>query len=63
MGICYGDLNGEKIAGTFYEKKYKNQIKKSLEFKKVINRKYDKLQIKWKSYNNSFNRWTDKKSI
>ena len=25
MGICYGDLNGEKIVGTFYEKNAKTK--------------------------------------
>ena len=28
MGICYGDLNGEKIVGTFYEKNAKTKSKR-----------------------------------
>ena len=36
-----------------------NQGKFSIE--KVIKRKDDKLYIKWKGYNNSFNSWIDKK--
>ena len=30
---------------------------------KVIKRKSDKLCVKWKDYNNSFNSWIDKKDI
>ena len=34
-----------------------------LEFNKVIKRKGDKLYLKWKGHNNSFNGWVDKKDI
>ena len=30
---------------------------------KVLKRKGDKLYVKWKGYNNSFNSWTDKKDL
>ena len=30
---------------------------------KVIKRKGDKLYVKWKGYDNSFNNWIDKKHI
>ena len=30
---------------------------------KVINRNGDKLYVKWKGYNKSFNGWIDKKDI
>ena len=30
---------------------------------KVIKRKGDKLYVKWKGYENSFNSWIDKKDI
>ena len=30
---------------------------------KLIKRKDDKLYVKWKGYNNSFNSWIDKKDI
>ena len=30
---------------------------------KVIKRKGDKLNVKWKRYNNSFNSWIDKKAL
>ena len=56
------DLNGEKITGNFYEKNYKKLIKKNLEQKKYLKKK-DKLYVKWKGYNNSFNSWIHKKDI
>ena len=36
---------------------------KEFRIKKVIRRKGDKLYVKWKGYNNSFNSWIDKKGI
>ena len=53
------DLKGEEIVRTFYEK----ELQKSKEFRveKVIKRKVDKLYVKWKGYNSSFDSWIDKK--
>ena len=45
------------------KKNSKKQIKKNLERKKVIKRKDNKLHVKWKSYDNLFNSWIDKKGI
>ena len=39
----------------------KNQ--KGFRIEKVIERKVDKLYVKWKEYNNSFNNWIDEKEI
>ena len=56
------DVNGEQIIGTFYEKKQKaNQQEFIIE--KVIKRKGDKVYVKWKEYDNSFNSWIDKNGI
>ena len=41
----------------------KRQTKKYLRQQKAINRKGDKLYVKRKDYNNSFNNWIDKKDI
>ena len=30
---------------------------------KIIKRKGDKLNVKWKGYDNSFNTWIDKKDL
>ena len=52
------DLNGEEIIGTSYEKELQetNQQK----FKMIIG---DKLYVKWKGYDSSFNSWIDKKDL
>ena len=53
------DLNGEEIIGTFYEKELQKTTQEEFRIEKVIRRKGDKLYVKWKSYDNSFNSWTD----
>ena len=63
MDICINDLNGEEIIGTFYEKKLQDTNQQKLRIEKVIKRKGDKLYVKWKGYNNTFNSWIDKKDI
>ena len=55
------DLNGEEIIGTFYEKELQKTNQEEFRIEKVIRRKGDKLYVKWKGYDNSFNSWTDKK--
>ena len=57
------DLNGEELVGTFYDKELQETNKKEFRIEKIINRKSDKLYVKWKGYNNSFNSWVDKKDI
>ena len=58
------DLNGEEITGSFYEKKLqKTEKKKGFRIAKVLKRKGDRLYVKWKGYNNSFNSWIDKKDL
>ena len=56
-------LSGEEIIGTFYEKEL--QATNLLEYiiEKVLKRKDNKLYIKWKGYDYSFNSWIDKKDI
>ena len=49
------DLNGEKIIGTFYEKELQKTNQQEFRIEKVIKRKGDKLYVKWKGYDNSFN--------
>ena len=57
------DLNGEEIIGTFYEKELQKTNQEEFRIEKVIRRKGDKLYVKWKGYDNSFNSWIDKKGI
>ena len=57
------DLNGEEIIGTFYEKELQSTNQQKFRIEKVIKKKGDKLYVKWKGYDNSFNSWIDKKDI
>ena len=53
------DLNGEEIIGTFYEKELQKTNQKEFRIEKVLEKKGDKLYVKWKCYDNSFNSWID----
>ena len=57
------DLNGEKVIGTFHEKELQKTNQKKFRIEKVLKRKGDKLYVKWKGYDNSFNSWINKKDI
>ena len=57
------DLNGEEIAGAFYEKGLQKTNQEEFRIKKVIKRKGNKIYVKWKGYDNSFNSWIDKKDL
>ena len=55
------DLIGEVIIGTFYENELQGTSQKEFRIEKVLKKTGDKLYVKWKGYNNSFNSWIDKK--
>ena len=57
------DLNEEEITGTFYEKKLQKTNQEEFRIEEVIKRNGDKLYVRWKGYNNSFNSWIDKKDL
>ena len=57
------DLNDEEILGSFYEKELQKTDQKEFRIEKVIKKKGDKLLVKWKGYDNSFNIWIDKKDL
>ena len=57
------DLSGEEIIGTFYEKELQKTNQEEFRIEKVIKRKGNKIYVKWKGYNNSFNSWIDKASL
>ena len=50
------DLNSEETIGTFYAKELQKPNQKEFRIEKVIKRKSNKLYVKWKGYDNSFNR-------
>ena len=51
---AFRDLNGKEIFKNFTKKT------KRVQSRKFIQKKGDKLYVKWKSYNSSFNKWIDK---
>ena len=57
------DLNCGEITGSFYEKELQKTNQKKFRIDKVLKRKGDKLYVKWKGYNDSFNSWIDKKDL
>ena len=68
--ICYiiityviNDLNDEEIIETFYEKELRKTNQQEFRTEKVIERKSEKLFVKWKVYDNSFDSCVDKKEL
>ena len=57
------DFNGEKITGTFYEKELQKINQQEFRIEKVVKKKYDKLYVKCKGYDNSFNSCINKKDL
>ena len=57
------DLNGEPITGTFYKKELQKTSQEKFRIEKEIKRKGEKLYVKWKWYDNSFNSWVNKKDL
>ena len=53
----------EEIIGTFYEKELQKTIQKEFRIEKLIKRKSDKIYVKWKGYDNSFNSCIGKKDL
>ena len=56
-------LMEKKLLKKFLKKICKKANQKEFRIEKVIKKKGDKLYVKWKGYNNSFNSWIDKKDI
>ena len=52
----------EKLLEHFNEKELQNTNQQEFRIEKVIKRKGEKLYVKWKGYDNSFNSWIYKKS-
>ena len=57
------DLNGEPITGSFFGKELRKTSQEKFRIEKVIKRKGDKLYVKWKEYDDSFNSWINKKDL
>ena len=61
--FAISDLNGEETTESFYEKELQGTNQQKFKIDKIIKRKRDKLYVKWKGYNDSFNSWINKKDI
>ena len=57
------DLKGKEIVGTICEEEMQKTNQKQFRDEKVIQRKGDKLYVKWKGYDSPFNSWINKKDI
>ena len=62
-GHVISDMNGEDITGSFYEKELQRTNKQIFRIEKIIKRKGNKIYVKWKGYDNSFNSWINRKDI
>ena len=53
----------KKCLELFTKNNCKKTNQKEFDIEKLIKKKGDKLYVKWKWYNNSFEKWNDKKCI
>ena len=52
-----------QLLEVFMKKNCEKTNQREFRIEKVLKRKVDKLYVKWKVYDNSFNTWTDKKDL
>ena len=57
------ELNGEPINGSFFENELQQTSREKFRIENLLKRKGDKLYVKWKGYDNSFNSWINKKDL
>ena len=59
------DLNDEVVKGIFYEKELQKAKNTSREYiiEKILKTNKNKIYVKWRNYNSSFNSWIDKNSV
>ena len=53
----------KQLLEVFIKENCKNLVKKTLRIEKVLKIKGDKLYVKWKGYDNSFNSWINKSNL
>ena len=56
-------LKVKKLLERFMKKNCTKTNQQTFRIEKVIKKKGDKLCVKWKGYNSSFNSWIDKKDL
>ena len=57
------NLKVKKLLERLTKKNCEKTSQKEFTVGKAVKRKGDKLYVKWKNYDNSFNRWMEKKDI
>ena len=58
------DLNNEKLQGTFYEQELqKTKQDDYYTIEKILKTNKDKIYVKWRGYDNSFNSWINKNNV
>ena len=59
------DMNDEIIKGIFYEKELQKTRNTSDQYiiEKILKTNKNKIYVKWRGYNSSFNSWIDKNSV
>ena len=58
------DLNNEKLQGTFYEQELQKTKQDDLyTIEKILKTNNDKIYVKWRGYDNSFNSWINKNNV
>ena len=53
----------EPTTGSLYEKELQETNQEKFRIEEVLKRQGDKLYVKWKGYDDSFNSWIDKKDL
>ena len=48
-------FNGDEIVGTFYEEELRKTNQREFRIAEMVKERGDKLYVKWKGYDNSFN--------
>ena len=56
-------LMAKKLLEHFMKKELQKTNQKEFRIEKALKKKGDKLYVKWKGYDNSFNSWIDKKDL
>ena len=57
-------MNNEKLQGTFYEQELQKTKQDDLyTIEKILKTNKNKIYVKWKGYDSSFNSWIDKNMV
>ena len=57
------DLNNEKLQGTFYEQELQKTKQDLYTIEKILKTNKDRILVKWRGYDNSFNSWINKNTV